>query len=289
MNCTRFKAKNCVIGKLVLIAVASIVLVACDQVKQMVISDSDQAAVRVDGKEISVHQVSLVLDVQQARSGVVDPDVAVEKLIERQLAVNNAIENRLDRDPAIMLRLEEIRLDMLANSYLGRIAANMDDPVDAEILEFYEKNPALFSQRKFYGLREFGVDLNHPLFEDIQTMLFENKTLLEIADWLRQQESAFRMSTVVRTAEQLPMESVAKLNRALTGDVVIFQSPRKLHVYELMLTTDAPLTVHQARETIVGHLTSQKLKKEMKWKMKAMRAKAKIEYLNVPTKEIAQS
>src|SRR5262245_57262956 len=84
-----------------------------------------QVVARVNGDEITVHQINNVL----ARSQNIDPELAaqakreiLERLIDQQLAKQKAIENGLDRSPNVMQALEAAKNEILARAYLEQVA-----------------------------------------------------------------------------------------------------------------------------------------------------------------------
>ena len=210
-------------------------------------------------------------------------------MVERQIAVNYAISEELDRDPTILLQLEEVKLDMLANAYVTREAAGLDDPTDEEIRKFFDDNPALFKNRRFYGIREIVVSRSLEQIEDIKEMIYEGVSHDDIKSWLRDNNVRHQVDSVVRTAEQLPIESLNRLYDSRPGEVVVFESPTRLFAYEVVQTSDSPMSLAEATPSIVRHLTQRKLRDNLAWKMKKMRNAAKIEYLRETVEPAVES
>src|SRR6185295_5582819 len=76
-----------------------------------------QVAARVNGDEITVHQVNDVL----ARNPNIAPEFAnqakseiLDRLIDQQLTKQKAIENKLDRSPKVMRAIEAAKSEILA-------------------------------------------------------------------------------------------------------------------------------------------------------------------------------
>lgn len=119
-----------------------------------------QVAAQVNGEEITVHQINFAMQ----RMSNVAPEQAKETsiqvlkgLVDKQLLVQQALEDKLDRDPQVAQALEEGRRQLLANAYVERLTANAAKPTDTEIQNYYDKNPALFSQRRIYKLQELVI------------------------------------------------------------------------------------------------------------------------------------
>ena len=75
---------------------------------------ASQAAARVNGDEITVHQINQLLERQQGlkpEQAEAAGRQALEGLIDQQLAVAKAEEQKLDRDPQVVQLLDSTRRD----------------------------------------------------------------------------------------------------------------------------------------------------------------------------------
>ncbi|WP_170265783.1 EpsD family peptidyl-prolyl cis-trans isomerase [Thiohalocapsa marina] len=265
-----------------LCAMVALMALGCDIGPMRSTGGSGQTAVIVDDREISVHQVDRALQTQQVQGRKTEPSDVIRRLVDRQLAVNEALKVKLDRDPRVMLQLEEIRLDVLANAYASKVAADIPNPTPDEIRAFYERHPELFAQRKFFALSELYISVESPGIEEVRTRLFEGQGPVEVAAWLDQQGLAYHQDTVVRTSEQIPLEALPGIHKAKVGDRVIFESPRTLYVYTILMSVDSPYNLERAESLIIDYLNKQKVKKEMAWRMQSLRQAASIQYLQEP-------
>ena len=153
---------------------------------------ASQAAARVDGNEITVHQINQVLERQQGlrpEQAEAASRQALEGLIDQQLAVAKAEEQKLDRDPQVMALLEANRRSILARTYVEKAAvAGTSAPTGEEVRKYFDAKPFLFSQRKVYALQEFTVpatpDQSKALIEKLKGVRTPN----EYADVMKAQE-----------------------------------------------------------------------------------------------------
>ena len=104
-----------------------------------------QVAARVDGEEITVHQINYAL----ARSRGVTPETApqakreiLDKLIDQQLAKRQAVLRALDRSPNVMQAIEVTKSEILARAYRESLVANLPKPKSYEVKAYYQEHPA---------------------------------------------------------------------------------------------------------------------------------------------------
>lgn len=258
-----------------LIVPAAIALQGCQQPPAV----PTQVVARVNGAEISVHQLESAARVERAmQPGEPDRGMLLEKLIDRQLAVQQALERKLDRQPEVLQRLEELRRDALATAYAEAVAAASARPSQSAVEHFYAGHPELFAQRKIYRLRELALPVESPLAAEAKRRLATREPLEEIARWLAGEGVRAGTTDVLRAAEQLPMQALERLHGAAEGQTVVFESPRTLYAYRVLGFQSAPLDLAAATPLIAEHLARQEGRKAVAAELKALRSVAAIEY-----------
>jgi len=260
---------------LALLTASTLALTACtENVAQQAPS---QVVARVNKVEITMLQFNNALQTM----GVAVPAASVmhevtNKLIDREIAVQAATAEGMDKVPEVLLQLEEARRDVLARAFAQRVAARATPPTAAEAEHFFRSNPALFSDRRIYRLREaaFSADVEH--LDEIRRQLSEASSLSDVSQWARAKAIPFNEQIVIRTAEQLPMESLPRFQQSSIGQTVIFESPRGLLVYEVIDAQPAPVTYESARPIVLEHLTRQAGRREVEARIATLRSLASI-------------
>lgn len=260
---------------LVLLTASTLALIACTE--QAAEQTPSQVVARVNKVEITMLQFNHALQTM----GVAVPAASVtqevtKKLIDREIAVQAATADGMDKLPEVLLKLEEARRDVLARAFAERVAARATPTTSDEAERFYRSNPALFAERRIYRLREASFSSEVEQLDEIRRLLSEASSLNDISQWARTQAIPFNEQNVIRSAEQLPMETLPRFQQAEIGDTVIFESPRGLLVYEVIDLQPAPVTLESARPIVLDHLTRLAGRREVEAQIATLRAMAAI-------------
>lgn len=235
-----------------------------------------QVLARVNSQEVSVHQLNRLITDQGGATPAQRNDLT-ERLIDRELAVQQALAAKLDRQPDVMLRLEEARRDVLAAAWSERAAGHVSAPAQNDVARYYSDHPGLFAERKLYRLQELAVPSDSPLVDEMAARLQRGERVPELRAWLRAQGARFSDQSIVRSAEQLPIESVEKLRQAQPGGAVAFRSTRALTVYQVQSAEPMPVAWSAAEPVIRAYLATQARNQAVSGEMQRLRKQARIE------------
>ena len=266
---------------LIAILVCSAFIVAgCGQSKD---KSASQTAAKVNGDEVTVHQINTEL--QRAAGGSVPAGAnteaaskrILEGLIDQTLLVQQAKESKLDRDPQVLQLLESSRRQVLAQAYIDRQAA-ASPPTPEDIKDFYAKNPDLFERRRIYAFREFLFERAR-LDDDVRNQLNGAKSPADIARVLNTAGIRYRETNSTRPAEALPIEALPRIAQLAKGDSVAFTDQNLANVLVLIDYAVQPLTLDRATPLIQQFLVNNKRREIAQAKSKELREKGKIEYV----------
>jgi EpsD family peptidyl-prolyl cis-trans isomerase len=243
-----------------------------------------QVVARVGSSEVSALQLDLAMKAEQSRApGDVERQQVIDRLIDRELAVQQALARKLDRQPEVMLRLQEMRREILASAFAEQLAAAQPKPTEQAVRAFYAGNPELFAQRKIYRLRQLVIPASSPQLGQAKERLASRHPLAEIASWLASENARFSQQDVLRAAEQVPLEALRKLHLLGEGQTAIFEAPQALYAYQLLGFQSAPLDLAAATPLIASHLARQEGDRVMRAELQMLRASASIEVFGPPT------
>ena len=243
---------------------------------------SGQVVAKVNGDEISVHQINVAI----ARSNDIAPDEAkqaaaqtLERIIDQELLVQKALKEKLDRDPQVMQAIEDAKRQILARASIERAVAASSTENPEEIRKFYQDNPALFERRRIYRLHELAVVAPREKLDALKAATAGAKSLEDVAGRLKSQKLVFQVAITDRPAEQIPANILARVFEMREGQIAVIPTSRGASVVQLLQAQEASLSEQQAKPIIEGYLQSRKLLATAQAEVKKLREHAKIEYL----------
>jgi EpsD family peptidyl-prolyl cis-trans isomerase len=267
----------------VAVMLLSLMLNACgSDEKSSSKKSSTQVVAKVNGDEISVHQVNL----QLARLGKVSEDQGkqasrqiVSKLVEQQLLNQQALADKMDRDPRILQVMEAAKSEILAQAYLEKLAAKAKKPSDSEISTFYKEHPELFEKRRLFRIQELVVDAPKEKFAEIESGIKDMKDINQIATWLKTNQFQFNANSNVKAAEQLPAGLLQQLQPLNNGEFAIVKSDKAIAVLHLAASQSAPIALDKAKPIIEQYFLNINKATVIKKEVDALKEKAKVEFM----------
>lgn len=255
-------------------------LAACGGDKQKKVG---QALASVNGEEITALQLNEEL--QRAGVPAAQQEAAskqlLEALIDRQVVENVALKEKIDRDPKVMQAIERAKALIISQAYMQKKLSGVTRPSKAEVEDYFNKHPELFSNRKQFDMRQLLIaskDMNDALKQVID----KSKSLDEVAAWMENNKIGFARGQVSRTTTELAPELVAKLQAMPKGQLFIINEAERAMLMTIVDVKDVPVKLAAAAPQIEQYLINTRTKDAAKQEMERLRAAAKIEYLNQP-------
>jgi EpsD family peptidyl-prolyl cis-trans isomerase len=238
-----------------------------------------QTVVRVNGDEITTHQISFALS--RMNAGPADEaktrEVA-EQFVDQQLLLQKAMENGLQRDANVMRALEQTRREVLAQAYLDRAVGHAPPPSSAEIEEYYRKHPELFAQRRQYELQQLTVDKTLPLNE-LERQVYASSSISDLGKRLQAKGALLERENVSLPAEKIDLELLPKLYRMKPGERVVLDKPDQHLVVALVASELQPMSASEATPFIEQYLVAAQREERGLQELKRLRALAHIEWV----------
>ncbi len=262
------------------LAASAFALVAC--------GDSDkkeaptQIAAKVNGEELSIHQINQLLQRQQnlkPEQADAAGRLVLERLIDQEIAVQKAQDLKLDRQPKVMQAIEAAKREIVARAYVERLGEAAQRPAAEEIKKYYEDNPALFSQRRVYSLHEIAVEAKPEQMEDLRSRVKAAKSLGELVEQLKVADYRFNTNSAVRAAEQLPLQVLPEFAKMKDGQAVMLPSAAGAQIVFLASSRSQPIDATRAAPLIEQYLLTDRRRKMVEADIKTLRSTATIEYV----------
>lgn len=259
----------------------AVVLTACDK-EEPTEKKSGQALVSVNGKEITMLQLND--EIRRANIRADQYEAAskqlLESLISRQLIVDEAVRNKLDRTPEVMQARERVIAQVITQAYLQGIMSKVVKPTKAEIDEYYQKHPELFTHRKQFDLTIVRV-ATKDLSEELKKVLDAAKTLDEVVLWLEKNKVQYIRNVASRSSTDLPPQMTTLLQEKSKDTIFIINEQETSSLIYVNAVKESPVALASAAPQIERFLMNQKFKEATDAEITRLRAAAKIEYLNV--------
>lgn len=264
-----------------------LVLHGCGDKKEGEEQKATQVAAKVGGDEITVHQLNFEL---AKLGGNLTPEQAKQAanqvlrgLVDQQLLMQKAIADKLDRDPTVVQTLEAARRQVLAQAYVDKVTAGAAKPSEAEIKDYYDKHPELFSERRIYRLQELSVQVTPDNVAQVREKLAGVRNLNEFVEWLRANNIPARGGQSVKAAEQMPLELLPRLHALKDGQALTLSGTNTLNIVHLAGSQTQPVSQQQATPLIERYLLNARKRELAEQELKRLRDATKVEYLGAYT------
>lgn len=268
------------------LALSVAVLASACNPTETVADKNGQVAARVDGAEISVHQINHLL--ARANTGADNPEAAralrkqvLDKLVDQQLLVLKAQTDKLDRTPDVQLALDAARREALANAYLQQFGASKPKPSESEVHRYYVEHPELFSQRRVFELQELNFSAKTPAETQaaITEMSASGVPLDQMIELLNARGVVFARTDSQRASEQISLELLPRLYKVKAGHSLVASNAKTMSVVYLKGWQEAATPEAVALPRVAQFLSNQALSQALDDVIKSLRLKAKIEYV----------
>lgn len=244
-------------------------------------SKASQSLVKVNGKEITVHQLNQELgraNIQENQREQATQQI-LTALIDRQLLEEAALKAKVDRDPNVMTTIERAKSQIIAQAYLQSKLGSVAKPSKTEIENFYNENPQFFSKRRMVEMDQLLIDTKFAN-DELKTALGKLKTLQEVAAWMDAHNIQYDQGQVSRSVAELPPQISERLKAEDKGKLfVIGMGPRTMLIM-MNEIKDSPVSLAEATPQIENNLLNKARKEVAENEVKRLKADAKIEYID---------
>ncbi len=242
-----------------------------------------QAAAQVNGEAIGVRDIEQELTKAGIKKDSAQSQEAANRLLnvllEQRLLAQQARKDGMEKDPNVIHALQAAERQVLAQAYVEKLTANVVKAGDTQISDYYNQHPELFSQRRIYRLQEIIIPVTPESADAVKARLGSGANLNDLMQWLKSQNIPVRGAQTVKSAEQLPLELLAKLHPLQDGQAITMEGAKQVTILALTGSQAQPLTQEQARPAIERYLLVNAKRERAKADLDKLRAAAKIEYL----------
>ena len=270
--------------KKVFIGTCILCLVACGSGTEDT-QNTSQVAAKVNGKEITVHQINHVLKTVDPQSVPNDSstsavDRVLDQIINQEIIKQKALEMKLDRNPDILTAIEFAKQQVLIESYIKRIIGTESPPSDDEVASYFNSNPKLFNERKIFDFTRVLVKVSETQSQNLIETIRKSEELEDVMQEVEQKSFPHAITEDLVPSEKLPKLLLEPLYSLSEGDIGYLRINDGLLIIELHTVTPKPITLEAGRNAILQFLSQEKRNASVQKIMKDARSEAVIEYID---------
>jgi EpsD family peptidyl-prolyl cis-trans isomerase len=243
---------------------------------------NDQVVAKVNGEEITIYQVNFQLSrmgqMSQEQAKLASKQV-LANLVTQEILKQKALEAKLDQDPMILQALALSKDQLLAQAYLQKTIEKTPKASTNEIDVFYKEHPELFENRRVFRLQELVVNISKDKFSETEKSLNAMKELNQIVTWLKEKNYPVSVNTSVKTAEEVPMEILKKLQVLKDGEILLVPTNKTFNILQIAASQTQPISRSKATPIIEQYFLNQNKSNLARKEMLALNEKAKIEFV----------
>lgn len=250
-----------------------------------------QVIARVNNEDVTIHELDAELGQMKAPLGTDHAELTekvVQRLIDRKLFAQQALQRRLDRTPETMLSIELSRDEALARSYRDQLGNQTGDPTDEEVRRYYDRNPKLFVDRKYFELRQLVIELGPAADESFTARLDaeigQAATVSGVVDWLETKKLSYQLAYLDEPSEYFSERMRDVLYDMKPGQVSKVEADKVVIVIALVGTRAASLDLKSAAPQIRETIRDSKRTEFVESQLENLRRNAAIVYFGVGSK-----
>ena len=241
---------------------------------------TSQVAAQVNDKEISIHQVQTMIELQPGLSqqyGERASQKVLDSLVEQELAAQAARAAGLDGTPKVVQAMELAKREVLARAYQDQLAGKATMPDDAAIASYYDAHPELFAERRQYMLQEMLIKVAPAQLQGLKEQVQAMSSVAEVNALVAKSDWSHSVRNSAQWAEALPMDLLGQLAARKPGQSVFVARPDGVVILTVLGTERAPLSLSQARAAIREVLWVTRRKEQVQQGMESLRQQAKVQ------------
>ncbi len=272
-----------------LLASAAIGLAACGNSGGSDSIPEGQTVARVDGKDVTIHELNAELRGAQLPSGAARKpyeQAALQRIIDRRILADLAREKKLDDSPDFVLMKQRAEETVLVELLQQNIATSTKKPSIQDAKSFITANPTLFANRKVLTVDQivFQVPQDQKKLQELAPL----KTLTDVEKWLIDNGIQYRRQPTQLDTLQVPPEMAAKIMALPAGEVFVVPTNGAVSANLITDSKAQPVTGDQATNVAMRMLSNKAIaaaaSKELEAEVKKRREGVKYQAGFAPPK-----
>jgi hypothetical protein len=128
-------------------------------------------------------------------------------------------------------------------------------------------------------MQELVAPVSPGVADQLRSFAADGKPIEEAASWLKSKDIKFGGGSATRSAEQIPLELLARVHPLKDGQSLVIEAAKGITLLRIASSQLAPVDEAAALPRIEQFLTNQRAGEAVAAKLKQLRASAKITYM----------
>ena len=257
----------------VIAACSLLLLAACEK------RPEGQVVAVMDGQEITLQELNQELSDANMPNASDDKAIrksALQNIIDRKLVADLAREEAIDETPEYIVREQRMKDSLLIQMFAQKVGRALKQPTPEQVSQFIAQNPNKFEQRALLLVDQIRLSMTQD--PDVVNVLRNAKTVADVEQMLASKGLRFERGEVQFDTAKLPLAVAEKIRSLPAGEPFVIPTATSYTVNLVTATKPTPVTGDAAKPIALAELQQRALKQELQNRMKAARAKAKIDY-----------
>lgn len=241
-----------------------------------------QVAAKVNGQEVTVHQVNQILKTIPNQANQSTQDMAnqiLDRLINQEILLQQAMQLKLDRDPEVLSAIELAKRKVLIDAYAAKILQGASNPDEAKIKAYFEQNPKFFSDRKVFNYTQFLIKATGQEADVLIEAFKSTNDIESLQNILNDKKLAYKLSRLTTPSEKLAKPLLEPMYSIKEGDIGYLKMDDGLLVVKLNAVIPEAVTYEVAKPAIANHLMTEARNQQSSKLVNDLRSQAQIEYV----------
>jgi peptidyl-prolyl cis-trans isomerase C len=243
-------------------------------------SEAGQVVARVNGEEITIHQLNLALAAVQSDRKDADKvrRQVLRGIVYRTALRQAATKEGLDRNPEVALQIDAAKDRILAAAYLRQQTDSTPPPTTTDIEKFISDNPLEFGQRRVYQFSRLTLAADQ--YSDDLVPLFDQKQTFDgFEKYLNQKHIPYAVTDVRLPSAEFPKDIRDQLTKFGVGDNIVVKGGGQIAVLKIKSWVDMPVDHDQATQIAKNTLHREALADRTKSLHDQVLHAAKVQFL----------
>lgn len=238
-----------------------------------------QTVAIVNGQEITLPELNFELSNAQIPQGADQKAIRAQVLqavISRSLLAQAAREAGVDKTPDFLNRQRRGTDDLLISMMTSRLMNTAEIPSDSEISAYIAAHPGMFANRQVWTLDQ--LTYAQPTDKGILAEIEASKDLAALGAILQKHGIEFVRQRNAMNTSIIPADLFGRISTLPSGEPFIIPVNGRAVASVIVSKEAQPLTGDAAKPVVVAAMRKERSMKALSDQVKALKAKAKIEY-----------